>query len=206
MVETAIDTEAALRDGQRPPSHRAANKEIDHIDALAARFIAATPFIVISSQRADGGLDVSPRGDPPGFMKVVDRKTLAIPDRPGNRRMDTHINLLTNPEVGIMCMIPGNDDVVRLSGKARMVSDEALSQTMVVNGHQPSLILLVTVDRLMCHCPKALMRSGLWTPDKWPDTSDVPTLGEMVKEHGKLADSLAQIDKDLANDYRTNFY
>ena len=206
MAETVIDTEAQLREGQRAPSHRAANKEIDHIDPLAERFIAATPFITIASQREDGGLDVSPRGDPAGFMKVLDPKTLAIPDRPGNRRMDTHVNLLSNPEVAIMCMIPGNNDVLRIGGRARMVSDPDLAASMVVNGHTPSLILLVTVDRLMCHCPKAMMRSAIWEPDKWPDTADVPTLGEMVKAHGALADSIEQIDIDLAKDYSTNFY
>ncbi|MEM6847212.1 MAG: MSMEG_1061 family FMN-dependent PPOX-type flavoprotein [Pseudomonadota bacterium] len=206
MAETVIDTEAHLREGQRAPSHRAANKEIDHIDPLAERFIAATPFITIASQRKDGGLDVSPRGDPAGFMKVLDPKTLAIPDRPGNRRMDTHVNLLTNPEVAIMCMIPGNNDVLRIGGRARMVSDPDLAASMVVNGHTPSLILLVSVDRLMCHCPKAMMRCGIWEPDKWPDTQDVPTLGQMVKAHGALADSIEQINGDLANDYRTNFY
>ena len=206
MAETVIATEAQLREGQRAPSHRAANKEIDHIDPLAERFIAATPVFTIDSQREDGGLDVSPRGDPAGFMKVLDPKTLAIPDRPGNRRMDTHVNLLTHPEIASMCMIPGNNDVLRSGGRARMVNDPDLAASMVVNGHTPSLILLVTVDRLMCHCPKAMMRSGIWESEKWPATADVPTLGEMVKAHGALADSIEQIDRDLAKDYSTNIY
>lgn len=207
MSKTAtIQTVDALRERVRPPSYRSVDKVIDHIDDLARQFIEATPFIVISTVRPDGQVDVSPRGDPPGFMKVLDRKTLAIPDRPGNRRADTFTNVIGNPEVGIICIVPGHEDTLRLSGRAIVVEDPDLAATMVVAGHTPPLIIKVTVNRLLSHCAKAMVRSHIWQPDHWQRAADVPSHGKMVKTHGALSDTLDEMEAFVLDDRLNNLY
>ncbi|MEM6847211.1 MAG: MSMEG_1061 family FMN-dependent PPOX-type flavoprotein [Pseudomonadota bacterium] len=207
MTETmAIDSIDALRERVRPPARMSVEKVIDHIDDLAAEFIASTPFIVISSVRADGQVDLSPRGDPPGFMKVLDRKTLAIPDRPGNRRADTFTNVITNPEIGIFCMIPGQDHTLRLAGRAEVLDDPALAETMVVAGHKPPLLLKVTVTRLLSHCAKAMVRSHIWKPERWPDGANVPSHGKLVKTHGALSQTFDEMEAIMIDDQVNNLY
>lgn len=203
---STIQSVDALRERVRPPARMSVDKVIDHIDDLAAEFIAATPFIVISSVRADGQVDLSPRGDPPGFMTVLDRKTLAIPDRPGNRRADTFTNIISNPEVGIICMIPGHEDTLRLAGRAQLVDEHALAETMVVAGHTPPLIIKVTVNRLLSHCAKAMVRSHIWDPEHWPDGAKVPSHGKMVKTHGALSQTLDEMETLVLDDKLNNLY
>ena len=203
---STIQSVDALRERVRPPARMSVDKVIDHIDDLAAEFIAATPFIVISSVRADGQVDLSPRGDPPGFMTVLDRKTLAIPDRPGNRRADTFTNIISNPEVGIICMIPGHEDTLRLAGRAELVDDPGLAETMVVAGHTPPLIIKVTVNRLLTHCAKAMVRSHIWDPEHWPDGAKVPSHGKMVKPHGALSQTFDEMEALVLDDKLNNLY
>ena len=171
-----------------PPVHeRAAVKVIDHIDPICRRYIAASPFVLIATRGADGRLDISPKGDPAGFVQVLDAHTLAIPDRPGNNRLDSFGNLLANPEIALLFLIPGNGDSLRVSGTARLVRDARLQAQMATNGREPALILIVQVEEACTHCPKCMVRSGLWSPGRWPDLGDVPTLAEALSAHVALA-------------------
>jgi uncharacterized protein len=193
QVRETIATHERLRELSKQPSSRAHNKVIDHIDEICRRFIAACPFVLVASRGADGRIDVSPKGDPPGFVAVLDEKTLAIPDRPGNHRLDTFENLLTHPEVGLLFLIPGNGDTLRVSGKGKIVRDTPLQAKLAVNGKAPNLVLIVTVEEAFMHCPKCVVRSGLWVPERWPDRSRVPTLAEAIVTHAKPAETVDDV-------------
>jgi len=136
-----------------------ANKVIDHIDDHCRAWIERSPFAVISTVDRDGHMDVSPKGDPPGFVRVLDEKTLAIPDRPGNLRADSFQNILDNPRIGLMFIIPRRGEVVRVSGSAQIVRDPPLLQSMAVDGRTPILATLVRVEEAFYHCAKAMIRS-----------------------------------------------
>jgi PPOX class probable FMN-dependent enzyme len=191
--EEVIATRQRLRELSRQPSQRACNKVIDHIDDICRRFIAASPFVMVGSRGADGRLDLSPKGDPPGFVAVLDEKTLAIPDRLGNNRLDTFENLLTHPDVGLFFMIPGHGDTLRVSGKGRIVRDEALQGRLAINGKVPNLILVVTVEEAFMHCPKCMARSRLWSPEHWPDRTNVPSLAEAIVAHATPPETVAEV-------------
>jgi uncharacterized protein len=193
QVREIIATHERLRELSKQPSSRANNKIIDHIDEICRRFIAACPFILVASRGADGRIDVSPRGDPPGFVAVLDEKTLAIPDRPGNHRLDTFENLLTHPETGLLFLIPGNGDTLRISGKGKIVRDSPLQAKLAVEGKAPNLVLIVTVEEAFMHCPKCVVRSGLWVPERWPDRSQVPTLAEAIVTHARPAETIDDV-------------
>jgi PPOX class probable FMN-dependent enzyme len=191
--EEVIETRERLRELSKQPSQRARNKVIDHIDDICRRFIAASPFVMVASRGADGRLDLSPKGDPAGFVTVLDEKTLAIPDRPGNNRLDTFENLLTHPDVGLFFMIPGNGDTLRVSGKGRIVRDAALQGRLAVNGKAPNLVLVVTVEEAFMHCPKCMARSGLWDPEGWPERTNVPSLAEAIVAHATPPETVAEV-------------
>lgn len=191
--EEVITTHHRLREFAKQPSDRAENKVIDHIDDVCRRFIAACPFIVVASRGRDGHFDVSPKGDPPGFVTVLDAKTLAIPDRPGNHRLDTFENLLDHPEIGIFFLIPGNGDSLRVSGKGKVVRDRSLQSRLAVDGRIPNLILVVTVEEAFMHCSKCVTRSRLWVPEQWPDISNVPRLAEAIVAHANPTQTLAEV-------------
>ena len=198
--EEVIATRERLRELNKQPSHRVSNKAIDRIDDICRRFIAASPFVMVASRGADGRLDLSPKGDPAGFVTVMDDKTLAIPDRLGNNRLDTFENLLVNPEIGLFFIIPGNGDTLRVSGKGQIVRDSALQAKLAVNGKPPNLVLIVRVEEAFMHCPKCIVRSRLWQPEQWPDRSNVPTLAEAMVTHGALSESLAEMQTIIDND------
>ena len=204
--EEVITTRERLRELNDLPSHRAGNKAIDHIDDICRRFIAACPFVMVASRGADGRLDLSPKGDPPGFVAVLDERTLAIPDRLGNNRLDTFENLLVHPEVGLFFVIPGNGDTLRVSGKARIVRDSALQSRLSLNGKTPNFILVITVDEAFMHCPKCMTRSMLWKPEQWPDRTNVPTLAEAMVAHAALSDSVVKMQAIIDHDAATRLY
>lgn len=193
QFDEVITTRQRLRELSGGPSSRARGKVIDHIDALCRRFIAACPFVMVATRGADRQMDVSPKGDPPGFVAVLDEKTLAIPDRPGNHRLDTFENVLTHPEVGLFFMIPGNGDTLRVSGAGRIVRDSSLQSRLAANGKAPNLALIVTVEEAFMHCPKCMIRSRLWSPDHWPNRSDVPSLAEAIVAHAKPPETVAEV-------------
>src|SRR6266481_300975 len=204
--EEVITSRERLRELNRLPSHLVTNKEIDHLDDICRRFIAASPFVVIASRGPDGRLDVSPKGDPAGFVAVLDKKTLAIPDRLGNNRLDTFENLLTCPDVGLIFIIPGNGDTLRVSGKGQIVRDSALQDRLAVNGKPPNFVLVITVEEAFFHCPKCIIRSRLWKPDQWPDLSDVPTLAEAMIAHGALSESMTEVEAVIEDSNTKRLY
>jgi len=206
QFDEVITTRERLRELHGKPGPASSNKVIDHIDDICRRFIAACPFVMVATRGADGRLDLSPKGDPAGFVAILDEKTLAIPDRLGNNRLDTFENLLAYPEIGLLFIIPGNNDTLRVSGRGRMVRDDGLQSRLAVNGKAPNLVLVVSVEEAFMHCPKCMVRGKIWKPEAWPDRSDVPTLAEGFVAHAALARSVADMQAIIDNDGATRLY
>lgn len=181
-------------------------KVIDHIDVHCQTWIEHSTFVVISSSSKSGNVDVAPKGDPAGAYKVLDRQTVAIPDRPGNNRIDTFTNIFENPRVGLMFIVPGRREVVRVSGSAQIVSDPELMETMVVNDKTPKFAILVRVEEAFFHCGKAIIRSAMWTPDKWGPIEGVPTYGQALVDHGKLSIKAKDFQVDLERHAKETLY
>jgi len=201
-IRTASEVKAIL--GPDFPSQVA--KIIDHIDPHCKAWIERCPFIVISSISGSGAMDTSPKGDPPGFVKVLDRHTLAIPDRLGNHRGDTLLNVLENPNVGILFIVPKRREVVRVSGTAEVVKDPDLLELMVVNGKRPDLALIVHVKEAFFHCGKSMIRSGMWEPDKWASIHGLPSYAQALKDHGNLPDALPDLEQRVAHNETDRLY
>jgi uncharacterized protein len=183
-----------------------ANKIIDHIDAHCRAWIERAPFVVISTVDRAGRMDVSPKGDPPGFVRVLDEKTLAIPDRPGNLRADSFLNILDNPRIGLMFIIPRRGEVVRVSGSARIVRDPPLLQSMAVDGRAPALATLVRVEEAFYHCSKSMIRSRMWQPDQWPGIDGLPSYAQALIAHGKLSVSLDYAQERITQSEQERLY
>jgi PPOX class probable FMN-dependent enzyme len=182
-----------------PPSSGAVRKQLDHLDEAARRFLAAAPFCVLSTSAADGTCDATPRGDEPGFAQVLDDHTLVLPERPGNRRLDSLRNVLDNPHVGLLFVVPGAIHTLRINGTARLVADGDFFDELAVFGRRPAVALLVSVTECFFHCGKALVRSRLWEPDSWPDPAVVPTLGQALRGAFALTDEqVAAMDRPPA--------
>ena len=181
-------------------------KVIDHIDVHCRNWIEHSTFVVVSSSSKAGNVDVAPKGDPAGSYKVLDKHSVAIPDRPGNNRIDTFANILENPQVGLMFIVPGRREVVRVSGSAQIVSDPDLMESMAVNGKSPKFAILVHVEEAFFHCGKAIIRSGLWTPDKWGPVDDVPTYGQALADHGKLSVKVDEFQVGLERHAKETLY
>jgi PPOX class probable FMN-dependent enzyme len=204
--EEVITTRDRLRELIKPPSDLVRNKAIGRIDDICRRFIAASPFGMIATRGADGRLDVSPKGDPAGFAAVLDEHTLAIPDRLGNNRLDTLENVLVHPEVGLIFVIPGHNDTLRVSGKGRIVRDAALQRRLAVNGKTPNLVLIVTVEEAFMHCSKCMVRSRLWRQDDWPDRSSVSTLAEAMIAHAAPRETVGEMQAIIDDDRENRLY
>lgn len=184
----SVRTEDDLRARYGSTHPLAAQKQLDRLDVHARRFIALSPFLVISSHGADGLGDVSPKGDAPGFVQVLDDRTLLIPDRPGNNRLDTLSNVTSNDGVGLLFMVPGVCETLRVNGRARIVDDEAMLAPTAVRGRLPTTGIVVAVEEVYLHCAKALVRSKLWEDDYRVERRSLPSLGQM------LADQIAGVD------------
>ncbi len=206
QVDAVIDSTDALRAQTRAPSQRVVDKVIDHIDPLAERFIAAASLAFVASTRPDGGIDVTPRGDPAGFVHVLDRHTLALPDRLGNFRMDLFENVIAGSEVGLIFVVPGRSETLRVSGPARLVRDAALGDRLTAGGKPSDHILLIRVTRVLCHCPKAFVRGRVWDPESWTEGPQPPTLAEMIKAHAALPDTLEELEASVATLLRDRLY
>lgn len=196
-----ITSKEELRARYGETSERARLKEMRALDHHARNFIVHSPFVLIGSQDAEGRADVTPKGDKPGFVAVLDDATIVIPDRPGNNRLDTWENLLSNPAVGLLFMIPGMNETLRINGKGRLTADAALRERFAVDGKLPITVLVVTVEACYMHCAKAFMRSQLWKPETWPDRSTLPTLGQILADQIAINQSGAEVDKSLAEAY-----
>jgi uncharacterized protein len=194
-----------LRTLYQPPMERAVKKELKHLDRHHKRFVELSPFLAISSTGADGRGDVSPRGEHPGFVHALDDVRLAIPDRPGNNRLDTLTNIIANPAVGLMFMLPGVNEVLRVNGEAELRDDADLLARFVVNGRPPKLAILVHVKEAYLHCPKAMMRSGLWEERTKVARSVLPSLGEMIADQMGLS-APAESNEATLERYKSQLY
>lgn len=194
------------------PIELAVRKAIPHLDQHCRSFIARSPFVSIGTAASNGRADVSPRGDAPGFVQVLDDNTLFIPDRPGNNRMDTMLNIIENPNVGLLFMVPGFEDLLRVNGRAQIVRDEDLLDQAVVNGKTPKVGIRVAVDEAYLHCAKAVKRSRLWDEASRQDRKALPSLGKMLLEQTAAAnappaaEAVAQVDEFIEENYRTSLY
>lgn len=201
-----ITTREQLRAVLGEPSPRVVSKVIDHIDVHCRRFIAKSPFLLLATANGQGKVDVSPKGDPAGFVQVLDDHTLAIPERLGNRLADSFLNMLERPQVGLLFMIPGKSETLRAGGTARIVQDDWLLEKMAERGRKPQLATVVTVQRMFFHCAKCVMRSDLWRPEGWPDLDGVPTLAQAIIDHARLKDTVEQVQAGLDESYRDRLY
>jgi uncharacterized protein len=206
-VVTTIDNETQLRGLYKEPMELALLKQLNRLDEHCRNFLAHSPFAVIASTRPGRGTDVSPRGDAPGFARVIDANTIAIPDRPGNNRLDTMSNIVADAEVGLLFFIPGIDETLRVNGTARLTRDPELLAAAAVNGREPRLIIVVTVREAFLHCGKALKRSRLWHDDYRVEKRDFPSLGRMIVEQTKpKAITVEQADAVVEDGYVNGLY
>jgi uncharacterized protein len=201
----SIDDPSALRQLYGTPLERALKKQLDHIDRHCRAFIALSPFLVISSSGPDGSCDASPRGDAPGFVAVLDEHRLLVPDRRGNNRVDTLDNIVRNPHAGLLFLVPGMDETLRVNGVAEITTETSLLEPLAVRGQVPQTGLLVTVQEAYLQCGKALIRSDLWNPEKRIERSTFPSMGSI------LADQIAGLDAtetqcSIEDAYRTRLY
>ncbi len=201
----SITSESELRTVYGEPSPRSQQKVLDHLDRHCRRFIALSPFCVLSTAGADGRADVSPRGDVPGFVAAPDERTLLIPDRPGNNRTDSLRNVLAQPHVGLLFLVPGMNETLRVSGTAEIVTDADVLAPLSMKGRPPVSVLRVTVERAFLHCAKALIRAKLWVPSAQVERSSFPTYGQMLADQIPGADAAA-IDASLDAAARDRLY
>ena len=203
----AIDSVTKLRAVyRRPPRARSGLKVLDHLDVHCRNFIALSPLCVISSSRADGRADASPRGDLPGSLAhVLDDRTLLLPDRPGNRQLDTLTNLLERPYVGLLFFVPGMNETLRINGRAEIVTEPELLAPLAIRSKPPLSALRVTVEEAYLHCAKALIRARIWEPEARVERSRFPTYGQVLADQIEGADA-AEIDADSAESARTDLY
>jgi PPOX class probable FMN-dependent enzyme len=202
-----ISTLDELREVVPEPHPALWEKDIGRIDPTARSFIEASPFLLLATSAPDGSCDVTPRGDPAGSVLVLDEHTIVVADRRGNRRLDGLRNVLANPHVGLLFVVPGRSDTLRVNGTAQVVSDAPFFDRLVVEGSRPVLALVVHVEELFLHCAKAFLRAGLWEPASWPDPAAVPSPGEMVRSMRDLDVSVVpEIDAMLERDAEQNRY
>ncbi len=198
-----IDSIEALRLAYGEPKGRSVKKQIDHVDVHCARFIALSPFVVVASADGRGALDASPRGGAAGFVRVADVRTLLIPDAPGNNRLDTASNIIATGSVGLLFMIPGVDETLRVNGRACLSDDAAILATFAGEKRTPKLVIEVTVTDAYLHCAKAFMRSKLWLAESRVARAALPTMGEMLSDQTGIpgaAETQAEMQARYASD------
>ncbi len=201
-----VETREELRARYGSPSEKAARKVLDRLDRHARAFLDHCPFVAVGTQDRSGNADVTPRGDRPGFIAVLDDRTLAIPDRPGNQRLDTFENLLENPAVGLLCLIPGMQETLRINGTARLTFDADLCTQLGVNGRPAQAVMLVEIAAVYMHCAKAFLRSSLWKPETWPPRDVMPSFGEILRDQLALETGAEEIDAALDQSYQKTMW
>lgn len=198
-----VTTQTELRSIYREPAARATQKVLDHLDAHCRDFIALSPLCILSSTDAQGCADASPRGDPPGFVHVLNKRTLLLPDRPGNNQVDSLQNIITNPGVGLLFLVPGMNETLRVKGKAEIITDTALLAPLTVKRKAPLSGLRIAVETAFLHCGRALIRSRLWDAESQIDRARYPTYGQVLAAQIRGANA-HEIDEseDMANRQR----
>jgi hypothetical protein len=209
MAKTVQD-EAALKSLFPAPLDRVIQKQLTHLDKYCQHFIALSPFVCLATADRAGNVDVSPRGDAPGFVTVLDDKTLVLPDRRGNNRLDSLANVVANGHVGLLFMVPGIDETLRVNGAAEIIDDPALLADHAVRGKTPAVAIVVHVEEAFLHCAKAMIRSKLWAPETKVERSVLPGLGQMVAEQiaGRelSEEDAAEADAVIEQAYRDKLY
>jgi PPOX class probable FMN-dependent enzyme len=200
-----IETVEQLRTVYAQPSDLVIKKALPRLEKHCRRIISLSPMVMVGTSDAKGGQDVTPRGGEPGWVHVVDDKTLAMPDWPGNNRLDTLTNLLEHPQVGLLFLVPGLDETLRINGRAELRTDEALCKPFETRGKLPKTVLVVTVEEAYLHCAKAFMRSKLWSPESRIDRSALPSINEMIKDQLSL-DGPALPQSEIAPRYEKVLY
>jgi PPOX class probable FMN-dependent enzyme len=203
-----IVDEQGLRDVIGHPNDLVVAKVADRLNHLTRQFIERSPFVCVATSRPDGGLDVSPRGDPAGFVRILDERTLLIPDRPGNKLADTLTNILEDSRIALLFLIPGVGDTFRVNGRARIVDDVELLAESTIEGKAPKLGLLVEIQEAFTQCPKALVRSDLWNPEKHVDRSELPKSGAILASIADPELDVEEYERARAERYarREGFY
>jgi uncharacterized protein len=202
-----LTDEQELRDLLGQPSELVIRKQLAALDAHCRAFIALAPFLLLGTTGRDGLGDVSPRGDAPGFVRVLDETTLLIPDRPGNRRVDSLGNILQTGSIGLLFLIPGVEETLRVNGRAWLVRDPHLLEPMSVQGKTPLLAIGVQVAECYLQCAKALKRSHLWETEHWPAPGSVPSLAQMILDQTQLPNTtLADLEAAIAESYAKRLY
>jgi len=204
---TTIRDEEELRRLLGEPSDLVRAKVGDRLNELTRQFVDRSPFVLLATSSPDGTCDVSPRGDPPGFVRVLDEQTLLLPERPGNRLADSLRNILANPRVGLLFVVPGVGDTLRVNGRATLVTDDELLAPSAVDGKVPKLGILVHADEVFTHCSKAFLRSQLWDPERYVERSELPSSGEIHRRRDPSFDA-ESYDAERAKRYarREGFY
>jgi PPOX class probable FMN-dependent enzyme len=205
MVEQRITTVDQLVGLIGVPLQRVADKVRRSLHELDREWLAASPFCLVATSDDTGACDVSPKGDPPGHLAyVIDDTTIALAERPGNRRADGYKNILSNPHVGLIFLIPGRGDTLRINGRARLISDAPYFDDMIVKGHRPILALVIEIDEVFHHCSKAFLRSQLWRPETWTDP--VPPRPVIAKAFERPEQTLEQLNTYYGEGYANNLY
>jgi len=204
-MRTEITSDAELRAVMGAPLQRALDKDRQVLTTEHRAWLAASPFCLVATSDASGACDVSPKGDPAGFVHVVDGTTLAIPERPGNRRADGFANILQNPHVGLIFVVPGRGDTLRVNGRATLLSDAPYADRLVVEGHRPVVILEVAVEQVFFHCAKAFLRSGLWDPAGW-NPEAVMSRARIAQSLERPDDSLEELERYYGAQYEQGLY
>jgi PPOX class probable FMN-dependent enzyme len=202
-TQAEITSEAELREVLGGlPTKRVATKDRPRLHPLQIEWLRQSPFCVIATSKADGTCDASPKGDPAGqLIHVIDPQTVAIAERPGNRRADGYVNVLSNPHVGILSLIPGREDTLRINGRARLVRDASFFDELAVRGKRPILAMIVDIDQVFSHCQKAFMRSQLWKPATWPGGDVLPSVAQLCKIVQDPEETLEELEAHYAPEH-----
>jgi uncharacterized protein len=200
-----VTSAAELRELLGEPADSDANKDRPCLNEFDRQFLAASPFCIVATAGAAGGCDASPKGDPAGFAYVIDDTTIAIPERPGNRRGDGFHNILENPHVGVLFMIPGRGDTLRINGRARLFRDAPFFDEMIVKGHRPKLAIVVDIDDVFYHCSKAFLRSALWKPETW-NPEAAPSRAVIAKGMERSHQSMEELERYYGPSYAEKIY
>jgi uncharacterized protein len=203
--DSAVTDLAGLRALYREPHPFVLRKQIDHVDAGARSFIERSSFVLVATASTTG-VDVSPRGGPPGFVKVVDPGRLALTDLSGNNRLDTFMNLLDQPRIGMLFVIPGMEETLRVNGRATLTADPAIRELTAIEGRTAPVAIGIDVEECFVHCAKALRRGGLWDPARWATGDDRPEPAQLLKDHIGLEFSAEQIAADLEEGYQITMW
>lgn len=212
LTQAVLADVAAVREVIGTPADLAVKKAIPKLDKFSRELIERSPFLTIGTANASGKSDVSPRGDQPGFVLILDDNTIFLPERPGNNRVDTLSNITENPNVGVLFLVPGFDETLRVNGRASVVKDEVLLERCAVNGKVPKLGIIIAVEEAYLHCAKAFRRSKLWDADSLQNRKDMPSLGKIIleqtAEQNKLPsdEDVKAVDEYIEDNYRNELY